>query len=81
MTFNTIPGNLIAPLITFEVSSGGQFENRSRLLLIGHKNSGAIIADNVPTICPSIAEARRLAGAGSMLDDMVRLARANAPAQ
>lgn len=81
MTFNTIPGNLVAPLITFEVSSGGQFENRSRLLLIGHKNSGALIADNVPTICPSIAEARRLAGAGSMLDDMVRMARANAPAQ
>jgi phage tail sheath gpL-like len=79
--FNFIPGNLIAPLIAFEVSSGGQFENRSRLLLIGHKNSGAIIADNVPTICPSIAEARRLAGAGSMLDDMVRMARANAPAQ
>lgn len=79
--FNTIPGNLIAPIITFEVNSGGQFENRSRLLLIGHKNSGAVLDDAVPTPCPSIAEARRLAGAGSMLDDMVRMARANAPAQ
>lgn len=79
--FNTIPGNLVAPIITFEVNSGGQFENRSRLLLIGHKNAGAVIEDNVPTPCPSIAEARRLAGAGSMLDDMVRMARANAPAQ
>lgn len=79
--FNTIPGNLIAPIVAFEVNSGGQFENRSRLLLIGHASAAAVIAANVPTPCPSIAEARRLAGAGSMLDDMVRMARRNAPAQ
>jgi phage tail sheath gpL-like len=79
--FNTIPGNLIAPIIAFEVNSGGQFENRSRLLLVGHALAGAVIAANTPTPCPTIAEARRLAGAGSMLDDMVRLARQNAPAQ
>lgn len=80
--FNTIPGNLIAPIVAFEVNSGGQFENRSRLLLIGFAlAAGAVIAANTPTPCPSIAEARRLAGAGSMLDDMVRLARQNAPAQ
>lgn len=81
MQFNQIPGNLVAPIVAFEINSGGQFENRSRLLLIGHKNAGAVIPDNVPTPCPTIAEARRLAGAGSMLDDMVRIARANAPAQ
>lgn len=79
--FNQIPGNLVAPIVTFEVNSGGQFENRSRLLLVGHANAGAVIAANTPTPCPSIAEARRLCGAGSMLDDMMRLARANAPAQ
>lgn len=79
--FNTIPGNLVAPIVTFEVNSGGAFENASRLLLIGHKNTGAAIADNVPTPCPTSVEARRLAGAGSMLDDMVRMARRNAPAQ
>lgn len=79
--FNNIPGNLVAPIVTFEVNSGGQFENSSRLLLVGFKNTGALIADNVPTVCPSAAEARRLAGAGSMLDDMVRIARRNAPAQ
>lgn len=79
--FNQIPGNIVAPIIAFEVNSGGQFENRSRLLLIGHANAGAVIATNTPTPCPSIAEARRLAGAGSMIDDMVRVARANAPAQ
>lgn len=82
MPFNTIPGNIIAPIVAFEVQSGGQFENRSRLLLIGHKNaSGAAMSDNVPVVCPTTAEARRLAGAGSMLDDMVRIARRNAPAQ
>lgn len=80
--FNTIPGNLVAPIIAFEVNSGGQFENDSRLLLIGHKNaSGAAATDNIPVACPSTLEARRLFGAGSMLDDMMRLARRNAPAQ
>lgn len=79
--FNTIPGNLVAPIVTFEVSSGGAFENSSRLLLVGFKNSGATLADNMPTPCPTTAEARRLAGAGSMIDDMVRIARRNAPAQ
>lgn len=79
--FDQIPGNLVAPIVTFEVSSGGAFENDSRLLLIGFKNTGADLADNTPTPCPTTSEARRLAGAGSMLDDMVRLARRNAPAQ
>lgn len=79
--FNTIPGNLVAPIVTFEVNSGGAFENSSRLLLIGFKNTGAALADNTPTPCPTTSEARRLAGAGSMLDDMVRMARRNAPAQ
>lgn len=81
MQFNQIPVTLVAPIVTFEVNSGGQFENRSRLLLIGHANADAVIANGVPTVCPSIGEARRLAGAGSMLDDMVRMARRNAPAQ
>ena len=79
--FNTIPGNLVAPIVTFEVNSGGQFENSSRLLLIGHKITAGAMVDNVPVICPSTVEGRRLAGAGSVLDDMVRAARANAPAQ
>jgi phage tail sheath gpL-like len=79
--FNTIPGNLVAPLVTFEVNSGGQFENSSRQLLIGHAGQGAAILPNVPTPCPSTIEGRRLAGAGSMLDDMIRAARMNAPAQ
>lgn len=79
--FNQIPGNLVAPIFAFEISSAGQFENQGRLFLIGHKNSGAPLADNVPTPCTSMAEARALAGAGSLLDEMVRKVRQNAPAQ
>lgn len=80
--FNQIPGNLVAPIFAFEISSAGQFENQGRLLLIGHKNgSVATMTDNVPVPCPSKAEARALAGAGSLLDEMYRLARDNAPAQ
>ena len=79
--FNFIPGNLVAPIVAFEVNSGGQFENDSRLLLIGHKLTGGAAVSNVPVPCPSTLEGRRLFGLGSMLDDMVRLARQNAPAQ
>lgn len=79
--FNTIPGNLVAPIISFEVNSGGQFENSSRVLLIGHATSAGSASANVPVICASTMEGRRLAGAGSMLDDMVRKHFANAPAQ
>lgn len=79
--FNTIPGNIVAPIFTFEVNSGGQFENSARLLLIGHKIAAGTAALDVPVLCSSTLEARQLFGAGSMLDDMVRLARKNAPAQ
>ncbi len=79
--FNTIPGNIVAPIFTFEVNSGGQFENGARLLLIGHKTSAGSAALDVPVMCSTTLEARQLFGAGSMLDDMVRLARKNAPAQ
>lgn len=79
--FNQIPGNLVAPIFAFEISSAGQFENQSRLLLIGHKNSsGATMSDNVPVPCATKQEARALAGAGSLLDEMYRVARDNAPA-
>ncbi len=81
MRFNTIPGNIIAPIFTFEVSSGGQFENSARMLLIGHKTAAGSAALDTPVMCSTTLEARQLFGAGSMLDDMVRVARKNAPAQ
>ena len=80
--FDTIPGaGLVAPLFAFEVTSGGSYQSESRLLLIGHKNSGAALADNVPTPIGSHREAVALAGAGSMLAEMARVAFLNAPVQ
>lgn len=81
LQFNTIPGNIVAPIFSFEINSGGQFENASRVLAIGHRIAAGAAADNVPVPCYSTMEGRRLAGAGSMLDDMVRKHFANAPAQ
>lgn len=80
--FNNIPGaGLVAPLFAFEVTSGGSYQSESRLLLIGHKNAGAAIADNVPQAIGSAQEAVALAGAGSMLAEMARVAFLNAPVQ
>lgn len=79
--FNTIPGNIVAPIIAFEVNSGGQFESVSRILLVGYMTSAGAATLDKPIICPTAAEGRRLAGAGSMLDDMVRAVRRNAPVQ
>jgi len=70
--FNTIPGNLVAPIITFEVNSGGKFSNESRGLIITHKATGATMADNVATFPASRKEARQLAGKNSILSDMYR---------
>jgi phage tail sheath gpL-like len=81
MEFNYIPGNLVAPIIAFEVNSGGQFENQSRILLIGHKSAAGSAVNDVPVPCFTERDARQLAGSGSMLDDMFRTARRNAPAQ
>ncbi len=82
IVFNTIPGaGLVAPLFAFEVTSGGSYQSESRILLIGHKNSGAAIADNTPVAIGSHQDAVALAGAGSMLAEMARAAFLNAPVQ
>lgn len=81
IAFENIPGSgLVAPLFAFEVTSGGQFENDSKLVLFGHKTSSGTMADNVKTACSSHREAQQLAGV-SMLSDMYRIARLNAPTQ
>lgn len=79
--FNSIPGNIVAPIISFEVNSGGQFESQSRLVLLGHKNSASPLALDTLTPVQTMQEAVALTGKGSMLADMFRVARANAPAQ
>jgi len=77
--FNTIPSNLVAPIFTFETNSGGQFEDQNRLILTGYKLAAGTVAANTPTPCPSLNDAALLAGAGSMLYEMVRVAAANYP--
>ncbi|WP_128292004.1 phage tail sheath subtilisin-like domain-containing protein [Afifella aestuarii] len=82
IVFDNIPGaGLVAPGFFFEVTSGGQFESNARMLVIGHANSGASLAVNTPVPLNSQYEADSLAGAGSVLADAYRIARANAPAQ
>lgn len=82
VAFDYIPGaGLKAPLVTFELVSGGQFTSQSRLLLVGHKVAAGTLAEAVPTYCGTQEEADLLAGSGSMLREMFRIARANAPVQ
>lgn len=89
--FNNIPGSgLVAPIITFELTSGGSFESTARLLVVGFVNAdspiaigtpGDPIALDTPMVVSGHAEVQSLAGAGSMLEDKYRIARQNAPAQ
>lgn len=80
--FNFIPGSgLVAPGTFFEVNSGGQYESKSRALLLGQKSSAGSLADNTLTLCSTLEEAGALAGVGSVLYEMFRVARRNAPVQ
>lgn len=82
IVFENIPGSgLVAPLLTFELTSGGTFESPARELIVGFKNVGASIPFNVPTPVASHNEVRAISGVGSMLEDKFRIARLNAPAQ
>jgi phage tail sheath gpL-like len=77
----TIPANIVAPIFAFDVRSAGQFENETRLLLIGHASSAGSLAAGAIAACNSDIDARTLCGAGSMLETMFLIARQNAPAQ
>ena len=80
--FNYIPGSgLVAPLLTFEVNSGGTFESPARELVVGLKNAGASIPYDTPMLVSGHKEAREVAGVGSILEDKFRIARLNAPVQ
>lgn len=80
----TIPSNIVAPIFAFDVQSAGQFENETRVLLLGHvvedAAAGRLAAGSI-AVCSSAFDARTLCGAGSMLESMFLKARANAPAQ
>ena len=75
----TIPGNLIAPLIAFDVTSAGQFEQIAPAILLGHKTDAGEATANTVVAVTTRQEARRLFGKGSMLEQMVAVLRRNAP--
>lgn len=80
--FNSIPGQgLTAPLFAFEVNSGGQYDSASRLVMLGHTTTAGTLAAATPSVVSSQNEADALAGPGSMLREMFRIARQNAPVQ
>lgn len=76
-----IPANLTAPIFTFDVQSGGNFQDETRLILLGHGLASGNLADGGIALCNTDLDARTLVGAGSMLESMFIAARRNAPAQ
>lgn len=80
--FNYIPGaGLIDPGVFGEINSAGQYESKTRVLLCGHKSAAGSLDPDKPAICATLGEAAQLAGVGSMLYEMFRVARRNAPVQ
>lgn len=80
--FNNIPGaGLTAPIFAFEANSAGWYDSVSRLVLIGHKTAGGSLAVNTPIVVTTQNEADAYAGPGSMLREMFRIARLQAPVQ
>lgn len=78
---SNIPAALTAPIFTFDVQSGGNFEAETRIILLGHGLPAGSLAEGQIAICNTDMDARTLAGAGSMLESMFIAARKNAPAQ
>jgi phage tail sheath gpL-like len=77
----SIPANLTAPIFTFDVESGGQFQDETRMILIGFGDEDGWLGEGQISVCNSKTDARNLVGAGTMLEAMFLNARANAPAQ
>jgi phage tail sheath gpL-like len=79
--FNYIPGSgLTAPIFSFEVNSGGQYQDIDRLILLGHGSAAGLLPVNTPYVVSNQNDCDVQAGAGSMLREMYRMAVANAPA-
>ena len=78
---SNISGTAVAPIFSFDIQSGGNFENDSRCIIFGLGTSAGSMAEDSIAPCSSFTEARLLAGAGSMLESMFLKTRANAPAQ
>jgi phage tail sheath gpL-like len=80
ISFNNIPSNLVGPIFTFEVNSGGQYEAIDRFIIIGHKTAAGSMALNQAIPVASQNQVDAYAGAGSHLREMYRIAAQNAPA-
>lgn len=78
---NNIPDNIVAPLLAFDIESGGQFSSELNEILLGFGTADGALAEGEIAICSTVNEARRLAGRGSMLESMFIRTRKNAPAQ
>jgi len=78
---SNIPAALTAPIFAFDVQSGGQFQNETRMILLGHGLAGGTLAEGQIAICNTRTDARVLCGAGSMIEAMFIAARRNSPAQ
>jgi phage tail sheath gpL-like len=79
--FNNIPGNIRVPLFYAEFQSGGTpYQQNARLLLIGQKRSTGTAAPDVPVLMRDGQE-DGFFGRHSMLAQMYRVARDNAPFQ
>ena len=83
VAFNNIPGNILVPFFYAEINSGGTpFEGQPRLLLVGQKLASGTAVAGVPVgPVQSEREADAMFGVGSMLGQMFRIARRNAPFQ
>lgn len=83
VAFENIPTDLRVPLFYAELGSGGTpFNSAERLLVIGQKlATGSAVLDEPVLVSNATLAEEVLFGPGSMLADMVKTARQNAPFQ
>lgn len=79
--FNNIPGNIRVPFFYAEFQAGGTpYQQNARLLLVGQMLSGGVATPNQPALGTDNSVSA-LVGSNSMLEQMYRVARRNAPLQ
>ena len=79
--FDQLPTNVLVPFVYVEVASAGSAEQRQdyRSLLIGQRLAAGAVAEAVPTLIGTGADADRAFGRGSQLALMARAFRGNNP--
>ena len=81
ISFNQIPANVRVPFAYVEIdpARAGGSGQAFKTLLIGQRLATGEVAQAVPTLVNGVADARRAAGAGSMLEHMTAAFRRNNP--